>query len=308
MAETLSSIASEGRKGDGYLIVVQDNVLRQITIDTMNESASQQLGYGMDELKGRKLEVVLGQRTAMAIDEDLEYSDDAPDMGDVLSRHRELRLRTSSGGEIVVPATLHRVMAEDRHARFQIIIPNEREGRARQQLKDMLKSSFEGQSQLDPATGLPNRATAEAYIRSVSHYIGETETRAAFAVLRLDRFEKSVAKYGAAPTNQLLQHVANCCRSTFRSEDVICALGGAYLGLLLVDISRESVRMVLNRLRWNIRTHTIDFGNKADFSTTVSIAFDMLDRDNSGHLLLDGEQAVVALETNARNTLIELGN
>lgn len=308
MSETLSTNAAEARQGDGYLIVVQDNAGRQLTIDTINERASQQLGYAMDELKGRKLEVVLGQRTALAIDEDLEYDDDAPDMGDVLGRQRELRLRTRAGEEIIVPTTIHRVMAEDRHARFQLIIPNEREGRARQQLKDVLKRSFEGQSQLDAATGLPNRATAEAYLRSVSHYMGESATDAAFAVLRLDRFDKSVARYGAAPTNQLLQHVANCCRSTFRSEDVICALGGPNLGLLLVDISRESVRMVLNRLRWNIRTHTIEFGGKADFSTTVSIAFDMLNSENCEHLLAQGEQAVAALETDARNTLIELNN
>lgn len=307
MAETVQSSTSEGRKGDGYLIVVQDNAGRQLTIDTMNDRAAEQLGYAPEELKGRKLEVVLGQRTALVIDEDLEYVDDAPDMGDVLARQRELRLRTRSGEEIGVPTTIHRVMAEDKNARFQLIIPNEREGRAKEQLNEFLKNSLAGHTQIDPATGLPNRGTAAAYLRSISHYMAESETEAAFAVLRLDRFEKSVARYGAAATNQLLQHVANCCRSTFRSEDVICALGGPMLGLLLVDISRESVRLVLNRLRWNIRTHTIEFGGKADFSTTVSIAFDMLDRDNSEQLLSKGEQAMGQLETDARNTLIELG-
>ena len=308
MAETLSSTAPEGRKGDGIIIVVQDNVARQLTIDGMNEVAISQLGYSLEELKGRKLEVVLAQRTALVIDEDLEYADDAPDMADVLSRHRELRMRTKMGEEINVSTTIHRVMAEDMNARFQLILPNEREGRAKSQLKEFLKTSLEGHRQIDPATGLPNRATAEAYLRSISHYMAESETDAAFAVLRLDRFDKSVARYGAQPTNQLIQHVGNCCSSTFRSEDVICALGGPYLGLLLVDISRESVRLVLNRLRWNIRTHTIEFGGKADFSTTVSIAFDMLSRENSEQLLAQGEQAVAALETDARNTLIELAN
>lgn len=308
MSETLSTTTAEGRKGDGYLIVVQDNASRQLTIDSLNDSAIEQLGYTLDELKGRKLEVILGQRTALAVEEDLEYDDDAPDMGDVLAKHRELRLRKRSGEEISVPITINRVMAEDKNARFQLIIPNEREGRARQQLKDFLKTSLDGHRQIDEATGLPNRATAEAYLRSISHYIAESETDAAFAVLRLDRYEKSIARYGAQHTNQLIQHVGNCCSSTFRSDDMVCSLGGPYLGLMLVDISRESVRVVLNRLRWNIRTHTIDFGGKADFSTTVSIAFDMLNRDNSGQLLAQGEQSIAALETDARNTLIELSN
>lgn len=308
MPETQPTSTPEGRKGDGTLTIVQDNANRQLTIDAMNDSASELLGYSLEELKGRKLEVVLAPRTALVIDEDLEYADDAPDMGEVLARQRQLRLRTRSGEEVEVPTTIHRMMAEDKNPRFQLIIPNEREGRARQQLKDFLRTSLEGHTQIDLATGLPNRATAEAYLRSVSHYMAESETDAAFAVLRLDRFEKSIARYGAAPTNQLIQHVGNCCNSTFRSDDMICSLGGPYLGLLLVDISRESARLVLNRLRWNIRTHTIDFGGKADFSTTVSIAFDMLNRDNSELLFAQGEQAVGQLGADARNTLIELGN
>lgn len=306
MAETLSSNASEGRKGDGYLIVVQDNASRVLTIDSMNESAAQQLGYALEEIKGRKLEVVLGQRTALAIDEDLEYDDAAPDMADILARQREIRLRKRSGEEMAVPPTIHRVMAMDKNPRFQIILPNEREGREKLQVKQFLQNSLAGQMQPDPATGLPDRNTAEAYLRSVGHSTAETDMEAAFAVLRLDRYEKSVARYGAQPTMQLVQHVANCCRSTFRSEDVIFALHGPYLGLLLIDISRESVRLVLNRLRWNIRTQVIDFGGKADFSTTVSIAFDMLNRDNSAELLTKGEQAVAQLEADARNSLIEL--
>ncbi|MEJ0010127.1 MAG: DEAD/DEAH box helicase [Alphaproteobacteria bacterium] len=73
-----------------------------------------------------------------------------------------------------------------------------------------------------------------------------------------------------------MQHVANCCRSTFRAEDLISALSDRALGLLLFDISRESARMVLNRLRWNVRNHVLSFGGKSDFSVTISIAFGML--------------------------------
>lgn len=306
MSETLSSTASEGRKGEGVLVIVQDNASRQLTIDSMNERASARLGYPEGALNGRKLEVVLGQRTALVIDEDLEYDDDAPDMADVLSRQRELRLRDKAGKEFSVPTTIQRIMATDRNARFHLIMPDEVEGRARQQIADFLKNSLAGHTQIDAATGLPNRATAEAYLRSVGHFMAESNTQVGFAVLRLDRYEKSIARYGAQPTMQLVQHVANCCRSTFRSEDVICALNGPLLGLMLVDISRESVRVVLNRLRWNIRHHTLDFGGKADFSTTVSIAFGMLERDNSEQLLAQGEQAMSQLEADARNTLVEL--
>ena len=305
VAEAAQSQVAEGRKGDGYLIVVQDNASRQLLIDAVNAEAAALLDYPADELKGRKLEVVLGNRTALVIDEDLEYADDAPDMADVLSRTRELRLRKRTGEEFAVPTTINRVMAEDRNPRFQLILPNEREGRAREQWRDLLKASLDGQTEIDQATALPNRATAEAYLRTVSRYMGEGQFEAAFVVLRLDRYEKSLARYGVNGVNQLVQHVANCCRATFRSEDVICQVAPDKLGLLLIDISRESVRLVLNRLRWNIRTHTIHFGGKADFASTVCIAFDMLTPDNAEQVLATAEQAVEALDADVRNSLLE---
>jgi diguanylate cyclase (GGDEF)-like protein len=306
VAETQTEAqVAEGRKGDGYLIVVQDNAARALTILGANEAAVARLGYPEEELKGRKLEVVLGARTALTIEEDLEYEDDAPDMADVLARHRELRLRSKKGDEITVPMTINRVMAEDKNPRFQIIIPNEREGRARAQWRDLLKQNFEGHTQIDEATGLPNRATAENYLRVAGHYLGEADTQAAFAVLRLDRYEKSLARYGQSGVIQQLQHVANICRATFRSEDVICTLGGPLMGLLLVDISRESAQMVFNRLRWNIRSHHIDFASKADFSVTVSIVFEMLTSDNSEQLLAENEKAIAALGADERNILLD---
>ncbi len=308
MPETVSAALVEGRKGDGYLVVVQDNAARALTILSVNEVAQAQLGYPEDDLKGRKLEVILGPRTAEVIEEDLEYDDGAPDMADILARQRELRLRTRSGQELAVPTTIHRMMAEDRNARFQLILPNEREGRARDQWRQFIKTSLEGHTQIDPATGLPNRATAEAHLRSVGHYLAESGMQASFAVLRLDRYQKSLARYGLTGVQYLLQHVGNCCRSTFRGEDTIYALSEDRLGLLLIDISRESVRVVLNRLRWNIRTHTIEFGGKSDFSNTVSIAFDMLKPEESEQLLMRCEAAVAELDADSRNALIERGH
>jgi diguanylate cyclase (GGDEF)-like protein len=301
----IENTQAEGRKGDGQLILVQENDQRQLLIHEINEAAAEQLGYAVDELKGRKLEVILGKATAETIEDDLEYTDDAPDLGEVLARHRQLRLRLKSGEEISIPMTLSRIVASDRNPRFQLILPNERDSRARDHLRAFLKTSLDGHTQLDEATGLPNRATAEAYLRLLSHYANESGTQAGFAVLRLDRYKKSAARYGEGAVPQLLQHVAGCCRVTFRGDDVVCALGGPYLALFLVDISRESTRVVLNRMRWNIRAHTLHFGGKEDFATTVSTAFTMLTPDNSEAILDKCERSLHELDSDVRNSLIE---
>lgn len=296
----------EGRKGDAVLRIAQDNEKRALIIEDINPSALSWLGYAPDEVKGRKFEVLLGHESALVIDEELEYDDAAPDMADIFAKYRTLRLRLRNGQEINAAYRIHRLLAENHQSHFQVILPNDRDDRARQNLREFLKTNFEGHQQLDPVTGLPNRATMEATIARLKNFSSETDSQICVATLRLDRFEKSVAQYGVAASQDLLRHVVNCCRSTFRSEDIIGSLD-QQVALLLINLSRESARVVLNRLRWNIGSHAIEFGGKANFSVTVSLAFDMLSEDNSGEILKICEEAVIGIDTNARNAFVELG-
>lgn len=305
--QEIDSKEVSGRRGDGVLIVHQNNEARRLTIHRANEAACNQLGYAEHELDGRAFETVLGERLARELAEELEFTDDAPDMGELLSRQRDMRLRHRIGHELAIPCSVSRLMAQGQEACFQITLPNEIEARSQQQLRDFLRTNLEGRQQIDPASGLPDRATCEAYIQLLTNYMASNGMVAAFATIRVDRYQKSVARYGAEACRELLQHVANCCRSTFRDEDMVCALSDHMLGLMLLDISRESVRVVLNRLRWNIRSHRIDFGGKSDFSVTVSLSFDMLDAHRSESLLDRCEEAVTRLDDDTRNYLIELG-
>lgn len=305
--EALQIQENAGRKGDGLVVLLQDNAQKRLTIHSTNAIVANLLGYAEGELSGQALESILGQRVAGVLAEDLEYADDAPDVGELLGRQREFRLRHRLGHEIASPVTISRLMAQGQQACFQLVLPNEREARAQQQLKDFLKLNLEGRQLADDATGLPNRETAQTHLGLLKNYTAGNGMTAAFAVIRLDRHEKSLARYGAAACVELLKHAASICRSTFRTEDVICAMSDHTIGLILLDISRESARMVLNRLRWNIRNHRIVFGGKSDFSVTVSISFDMLDEHRGDTLLERCEESAAALDVDARNVLVELG-
>jgi GGDEF domain-containing protein len=298
----------ESRKGDGVLLVTQDNAQRRLIVGGANDTAANILGYEAADLRDRELQEILGQRTRDMLEEELEFAEEAPDFGDIFSRQRDIRLRTRLGEEVALPCTVSRLMAEGRTARFHLVLPDEREKRAKQQLREFLKTNLEGRQQLDAATGLPDRATAETYLGLLKSYTASHELSTAFAVLRLDRHEKSLARYGKQGCLALLQHVAERCRVTFRSEDVVSVLSDHTLGLILFDISRESVRLVLNRLRWNIGSYHIDFGGKPNFSVTVSVAFDMLDSERGDGLLGRCEQAIGTLDKETRNGLVELGS
>lgn len=307
MVENTQVEEANGRRGDGVFIVLQHNGEKRLTIKTANAVACNLLGYAETELDDRPLESVLGQKLSQMLREDLEYDDEAPDVGELLSRQREIKLRHRLGQEVLVPLTVSRLMSHGQDACFQFVVPNEVENRSQQQLKDFLKLNLEGRQQIDEATGLPDRSTAQTYLGLLNTYIATNGMEAAFVVIRLDRHEKSLARYGKAACVELMQHVANICRSTFRNEDVVCALSDHELGLALLDIGRESVRVVLNRLRWNVRNHRIVFGGKSDFSITISIAFDMLSAQHTDTLLDRCEESVRKLDADARNYLIELG-
>jgi GGDEF domain-containing protein len=293
--------------GSALFLVQQNNDDQSLTIIEVNAVAAHVLGYSPQEITQRRLEVILGAKVAENLADDLEYEPDAPDLGDFLARQRDIKLRHRSGEEIPVALTITRLMSDGVHARFQIAIPNDREKRANQKVHNFLKLNLEGRKQVDPTTGLITHDTLKDFLPLLQNYLAESDLSVGFAVLRLDRHAKSLARYGDAGCVQLIQHVANCCRSIFRTEDMIFGLSDHTLGLLLFDISRESARVVLNRLRGNIRTHRIQFGGKADFSVTISISFDMLNRDQGDTLLTRCEDAIAQLDADERNGLIELG-
>lgn len=307
MTESPIPVPNESRRGDGVVVVSQNNEDKELLIQHMNAEIEEILGYEEEKAVGRRLEVILSSRTANLLDEEIDYKQDSPDLGDVLSRQREIRLRHRSGKELPVSCKVTRLMSEGMNARFQLVVPNEKEKLGRQKIRDFIALNLEGRKQIDAVTGLSNRATALDFLPLLGNYLAEVDTTSVLVVLRLDRHEKSLHRYGAEACVQLLQHVANCCRSTFRADDLLFALSDHTLALVLFDISRESARMVLNRLRWNIRSHHLDFGGKPNFSVSVSLAFDALGGDlKAEELLALCESATDALTVDARNELIEL--
>lgn len=298
--------AAKARQSDGVILVLQDNKKKSLSIHTMNVQAETALGYSKGELVGRKFEVLLAPKLNELLAEELAYEPDTDDFGEIIARQRQLRMRHRLGDEMSLDFSLTRLGSEAGNPLFQLVLPNEREAFARQKIRQFISTNLEGRKQLDAVLGLPNRATAVEFLPLIRTFLAESNLPVAFAVLRIDRYEKAALRYGRDNCQELQKHVLQCCRSTFRSEDMMFALSENALGLLMVDLSRESARVVFNRLRWNIRTHRMDFGGKSDFSITTSVVLDMLTPTNSTELLKACEDAIANIPDDARNTLLEL--
>lgn len=307
MDSTASSAkVQEARRGEAVLIVAQSDADKAIAIVAANALAEAMLGEDAGGLVGQPIQGVLGGGVQKIIDEDVEFIEGAPDFGDVFSRLREVKLRRRNGDEIPVSVRVSRLMAQGKNACFQLAITNEYERMNQQKLQEFIRMNLEGRKELDPATGLPDRNTARTFLPLLKSYFVEQDPRVVFAVVHLDRFDKSLQRYGKEACAQLLIQVNQWCRATFRSQDLIFALSDRALGIVLFDIGRESARVVLNRLRWQIRSQRFAFGGKSDFAITTSVGFDVLNLEQPLTVFDECVTAMNALDPNERNALVEL--
>lgn len=288
-----------------YMIVTQDNDRKIITIDEVNSGFADLLSRKTEDLVAGNLRDILAASSAEVLD-DIEFASDAPDFFDVFSKQRLVKWQLSGGEETSFPLHIMRIEAMSSHVRFKISVPDERSARAKEQLSSFLKANFESRFVADRATGLANRETCIGFFDSLIHFVHAHDISVAFATIRIDRFPKSVSLYGEQACNQLIGHVARGCRRALAPEDVVARLNDEQLALFMFNVSRESARVILNRLRWLIRSHRIVFGGKSEFSVTVSFAFNMLGDDVPTSVMEDCEKALKDLPQDDRNRLIEL--
>lgn len=297
---------SSGKEGDAYLIVSQNNQKRQVKVKESSDAVAVLLGRMPQEMEGALLQDILGKRAKEAVDDYLEYEADAPDLQDVLSRVQDFKLTHYNGEEIPFALKIFRDQARDFNDWFRMLLKDERRKIQENSFMEMLQRNMAGVCSLEEKTGLPDRYSAQQYIELVQKYVRSHGIKVCFAVIRVDRWEKSVARYGKEPCVEQLRHVANCCKSMFRDNDVVCCLSEKAIGLFLFNIPIETARVVISRMRSSMGAHRIAFGGKPDFAVTVSVSFMPISADESRDILTLCEDAIVSIDQDERGTVIEL--
>lgn len=290
---------------EALLILSQNNQKRSVKIVQISTSAAQLLGYAHQELEGLPLQTILSDDTKEQLEELMEFEEHSADLDEVVKRISLFRLKHFSGEEVPVAVKIIRDQARDQHQWFRLMVKDERRQIADKSLGTVIRQNFAGVQALSPDTGLPDHYSCGRYLETIQNYAKSQDIESCFAVLRIDRHEKNMSRYGKAGCMQLLQHVAACCRSSFREEDVVCHLTDSTIGLCLLNISIESARVVLNRLRWTIGSNHINFGGKSEFSVTVSVVFAPVHLNADIDLLAGCEAAVTKLDPEGRNLLVE---
>lgn len=293
------------RKNEGMLLVCQDNEAASITIQGMNGVMEQILGWRENELQGEELIRILSPKHAEMVKDYVEFEEDANDLLAVLVKVPELAFMKKNKNEVRVGCKVARAEAKNRHHWFRLIANDPAVTEEAAAFKQSVVDNYKGHEVLDPESGLPNGPSVEKDLE-VAHYYSESKNlRACYAYLRIDDFQSLQKQYGRKTAVDALEHVSRVLKRNLRVEDMIGRVDDNALGVILMDITLDSARVVLNRLRWNISSDAFALPDGAPKKQlTVSVCLAKIGEDRNVNLT--ERAAKVLLEAQEPNAFLEL--
>ncbi len=162
-------------------------------------------------------------------------------------------------------------------------------------------------AQTDSLTGLANRrhfmALAEQELEHCSRY------GSALAVLMadIDRFKKINDTHGHKCGDAVIRRMAELCRKTLRSADVVGRLGGEEFSVLLPETDLRQAAEVAELLRQRIgqaEVHT-DSGEAIRFTVSIGVAGRTDKNADIETLLAQADEALYAAKNSGRNKVCE---
>lgn len=295
------------RKNDAVMVVCQNNDKAVVEIAALNGRAEELVGYKADELVGKPLVDYVSDKLAELITEELDYKDSQRDFGDVLSRTFELHFIHQNGQQLEFRLRLVRSEAIGRNPVFHLVLQEEHVYREHEAFKKILSENFKGHEVIDEATGLPDRRSLLKDLELVQYYTKKRDFMACFAVFEIDNFEGMLAEKGEQYCAEVVALVGRTCRQKMRKEDAVGLMSPRAVGLVLMQITPESSRVVLNRIRWSLSSTPMIMEDGQKLTTTVSVGFGMLSDDDPEKLMIACEKKLVELRGKGGNLLHEVG-
>jgi diguanylate cyclase (GGDEF)-like protein/PAS domain S-box-containing protein len=260
-----------------------------------NPAVQQQLGFSLDELRGRSVLSVLrgpndSQDPVIATLARVEPSRGI-ELVQWLKDGRQMDVEVScvpiESSDRRLVSYLMRDLSERKKAQSQLL--------ANQQRLDKLANH-------DTLTGLPNRLFLQAHLPEAIARCQETGTMLAVLFLDLDRFKHINDSRGHEVGDKLLQEIARRVRAAVRPADIVVRMGGDEFVVVLHKVNApDEVAIAATRIN-EVLSAPVMVDSRA-LVVTVSIGVSLYPRDGAsmGELLKHSDTAMYQAKDLGRN-------
>ena len=148
--------------------------------------------------------------------------------------------------------------------------------------RKLLKEELTWQANHCPITNLPNRNYLEESLRKEVQRIQRSDECSAFLYIDLDRFTYINDTVSHDAGDKLLIEVSRLLESRLRQSDVLARLGGDEFGVLLTNISSESIENVAEQFRSMFDDYQFQHEDRT-YKISASVGVEVINKDTQSH-------------------------
>lgn len=130
----------------------------------------------------------------------------------------------------------------------------------------------------DGLTGLFNRRFFDELIKAEIESAKKDGKNLWLAILDIDYFKKINDRFGHQVGDNVLKEVAKVIEKSLRNKDTVFRIGGEEFAIIFKELSYESVKKILNRIRERVAKQSFDL---IDEKITISIGVAKLSKNDS---------------------------
>lgn len=229
------------------LRVVQRNGDRVISIMEAGTNVAELLGTKPEYLKDKPLVTIFPLRISGIMNDNIEFEEDSPDIGEVLRKIARVTVKTLDGREIPVILRISPHGVDGADIVYSLLIRKEASELSRQEKRVLARRLFENRNYVanDKETGLPDKITFSRDVEMACHIVRSDGADATLALLSVPVEKVGIVKFAAI------------CRQIFRTDDIVARYGNNVLAVLLSDTHENNAPIAFQRLRGGLHNEGI---------------------------------------------------
>ena len=165
-----------------------------------------------------------------------------------------------------------------------------------------IREKLERQAQTDSLTGLYNHRFFHERLRAELNRSGRAHESLAVVMLDIDDFKKVNDVFGHGTGDQILVGLADVLRSSIRTSDIVCRIGGEEFAVIMPVCTAADARGFAERV--TKRLATTEFEGAGRITVSVGVSQGPEDAMNPRELVAYAETAMMTAKTRGKNAVV----